>query len=153
MPGCSPRPVHMEQLRPGGLPAWLGLPSENVAARMGVEWDEPGGVRKAVLIFRRDTASLINGIAAQRVGYGVHHMAKFRVKEHTTRADIGMESKDQSHHLAVSVHDAATIPHDSVFQSMSQAVEYFRSGECGFHPGGRGGRVGREQVSICIGGI
>src|SRR4051812_13069240 len=51
--------IHLRQIRPAGLPAALGVSSENVAHRIAVEWDDPatGAVREGVYIPRRDTSS------------------------------------------------------------------------------------------------
>ena len=35
--------IRLEEIRPGGLPALLGVSSENAAHRIAVEWDEPSG--------------------------------------------------------------------------------------------------------------
>lgn len=56
--------VRLERMRLTNWPRVIGLSSENVAARMAIEWDTPAGRRQGVLIFRRDTASRANGSAA-----------------------------------------------------------------------------------------
>src|SRR4051812_41696110 len=54
--------VRLEHLRPAGIPRMLGLASENLAVRIGVEWDSAAGTERAVLILRRETASRVNQV-------------------------------------------------------------------------------------------
>ena len=43
--------IRLEEIRPGGLPALLGVSSENAAHRIAVEWDEPSeGTSEGVFI-------------------------------------------------------------------------------------------------------
>ena len=44
--------IRLGQMRPGGLPAWMGLRSENAAHRVAVEWDTRSGVESGVYIPR-----------------------------------------------------------------------------------------------------
>ncbi len=54
-------------LRPKGLPAFVGIGSENSAHRFAVEWDENGMAQSGVYIPRRDTSSTRNHWAGGRV--------------------------------------------------------------------------------------
>src|SRR6185436_17025543 len=38
--------IRLKGLRPAGLPAWLGISSENAAHRVAVEWDDDGTTRE-----------------------------------------------------------------------------------------------------------
>src|SRR5581483_8075608 len=50
--------IRLEQIRPVGLPALIGISSENAAHRFAVEWTDESGVhREGVFIPRRDTGS------------------------------------------------------------------------------------------------
>ena len=44
--------IRFKALRPAGLPAWLGLGSENAAHRFAVEWEQDGERREGVFIPR-----------------------------------------------------------------------------------------------------
>src|SRR5258708_17977515 len=53
--------IRMEQIRPAGLPAALGLSSENAAHRIAVEWTDAAALqREGAFIPRRDTGSSLN---------------------------------------------------------------------------------------------
>lgn len=75
---CLIRLIH---LRPRGLPASVGVASENAAHRIAVEWDEQGQTREGVFIPRRDTASRLNTWLGGRVVPGFHEHARFHVVE------------------------------------------------------------------------
>ena len=47
--------IRLRNMRPAGLPSWIGLTSENAAHRVAVEWDGPDGIRNGVYIPRRDS--------------------------------------------------------------------------------------------------
>jgi len=56
--------IRLEQVRPKGLPALIGISSENSAHRIAVEWkDSAGEHREGVFVPRRDTDSLLNSFA------------------------------------------------------------------------------------------
>src|SRR6185436_6585255 len=53
--------IRLEQIRPAGMPAMLGITSENAAHRIAAVWaDDAGEKRVGVYIPRRDTGSLLN---------------------------------------------------------------------------------------------
>ncbi len=56
--------IRLEQIRPKGMPFFLGISSENAAHRIAVEWeDEAGAMKEGVFIPRRDTGSRLNALA------------------------------------------------------------------------------------------
>ena len=70
--------LRLGSMRPAGIPAWVGLRSENAAHRVAVEWDTPDGLRTGVYIPRRDTASAANLLLGGRVYPGEHRPRAFR---------------------------------------------------------------------------
>ena len=75
---CLIRP---KQVRPTFVPSWLGISSENAAHRTAVEWDDDGTVREGVYVRRRDSDSWLNSWAGGRIFPGIHHHARFTVRE------------------------------------------------------------------------
>ena len=73
--------IRLKDIRPKGLPAFMGLSSENGAHRIAVEWDEDGEVKQGVYIPRRDTSSVINNIVGGRIFPGEHFLSKFNVED------------------------------------------------------------------------
>jgi len=126
--------VRLTQMRFPGMPAWAGLASENLAIRMGVEWDAPQGLRKAVLIFRRETGSAVNAFVGARIRFGIHHRGTFHVHDDGTSVAIRARGTNYRHSLSVRVRPADHIPATSIFDGMPQVETFFRSGECGYSP-------------------
>ncbi|MDA1162913.1 MAG: hypothetical protein O3B13_07415, partial [Planctomycetota bacterium] len=73
--------IRLKHVRPGFLPACVGISSENAAHRIAVEWDNDNGVRTGVFIPRRDTSVWLNAFARGRLFPGVHHCADFEIQE------------------------------------------------------------------------
>jgi hypothetical protein len=87
--------IRLEHIRPLGMPAFLGLNSENAAHRIAVFWEDEHGVTKeGVFIPRRDTDSKLNQLAGGRVFPGEHHAAQFHVEADGERINLEMKSKD-----------------------------------------------------------
>src|SRR6185437_15131365 len=45
--------IRLRDVRPRGLPAWLGVASENAAHRVAVEWNDGDQLRTGVYVLRR----------------------------------------------------------------------------------------------------
>jgi hypothetical protein len=125
--------VRLDHLRPAGLPAWVGLASENLAIRMGVEWDTTDGPRGGVLVMHRETSSLANQVVAKRMGFGVHHPGRIVVREDRHFSEINAWGK-RGEHSHAHVVTARSIPNASVFKCMEHAESFFRGGETGYSP-------------------
>src|SRR5688500_3199253 len=94
--------IRLKALRPrwgNTLPGFLGISSENAAHRIAVEWDDPGPDgsvvrREGVYIPRRDSSSRFNTLVGGRLFPGVHHRARFDVREDADHLHIAVESDD-----------------------------------------------------------
>src|SRR5438552_12748867 len=82
--------IRLKQIRPRGLPAMLGMDSENAAHRIAVQWETDTGTREGVYIVRRDGSSRLNQLAGGRLFPGVHHHAKFDVAESDHQLQLSM---------------------------------------------------------------
>jgi hypothetical protein len=132
--------IRLRAVRPRGVPAWLGIASENAAHRAAVEWDEDGRVREGVFIWRRDTGSWLNSLAGGRVFPGEHHRATFRVHETAQHFEVGATARDDGMDLAVVADLATELPPASVFPSVGDASAFFATGACGWSVTGDAGR-------------
>ncbi len=126
--------IRLKALRPKFMPPWLGVSSENAAHRIAVEWDEDGAVHEGVYIRRRDTNSRFNVLAGGRLFPGVHHLAKFAVRESADRLSVAVESCDGRTFIAVRGRKAARLADASLFRSLDEVSEFFRSGSLGYSP-------------------
>jgi len=127
--------IGLRAVRPRGLPAAVGLASENAAHRVAVEWDERGATRRGVYIPRRDTSSRVNAAVGGRLFPGVHHRACFTVHESADRVAVSLVSDDGRTRVAVEGRVSAALPADSVFGSLPAASAFFEHGALGYSAG------------------
>jgi len=73
--------IRLERLRPKGLPAAVGLASENMAHRIAIRYPTPDGPSDGVFIWRRDTDQALVSLLGGRLCPGVHGKAAFEVAE------------------------------------------------------------------------
>ncbi len=125
--------IRLKEVRPAYVPRWLGVGSENAAHRVAVEWyDETGRLREGVYIPRRDSDSRLNALVGGRIFPGVHHHARFTVRETPDRFDIALRSDDGRTRLTLRARLAAELPRTSVFQSLQAASAFFEAGALGY---------------------
>ncbi|MBA3531362.1 MAG: DUF2071 domain-containing protein [Ardenticatenales bacterium] len=124
--------IRLQGIRPRGLPAFLGIGSENAAHRIAVEWDENRTSREGVYIPRRDSTSRLNTLLGGRVFPGVHHHATFTVTEQDDYFRVALESNDGATKLLVAGRVAQELPSSSVFASLQDASDFFERGSLGY---------------------
>jgi hypothetical protein len=127
--------IRRKQLRIKGLPAFLGLGSENNAHRIAVEWMEAGELKEGVYIPRRDTSSLFNTITGGRVFPGRHYRAKFDVRESETDYHIAFKSSDGTT-ISVDARVTDEFNPQSIFKDLPTASAFFKGGTLGYSPNG-----------------
>ena len=141
--------IRLKALRPklgDMVPGVLGISSENAAHRVAVEWDEPGPggavtKREGVYIPRRDSSSRLNTLVGGRLFPGVHHRARFEVREDADRLHISVESEDGETRLSLDARRADALPSSSAFPDLPTASDFFRAGACGYSPGRAAGEL------------
>ncbi len=65
-------------MRPRGVPARLGLTSENAAHRFAVQWHDETGLRTGVYIPKRHSPAFVNVAVGDRLFPGRHERADFK---------------------------------------------------------------------------
>ncbi|WP_435894516.1 DUF2071 domain-containing protein [Oceaniferula spumae] len=132
--------IRLENIRPKGMPAMVGISSENSAHRIGVEWDDDGQVKHGVFVPRRDTDSQLNALAGGRIFPGVHHLSQFDVMDVNGNVAMTVQAKDfDSPLVKFTAHEADQLPDDSVFHSLAESSAFFEQGCIGYSscPGSR----------------
>jgi hypothetical protein len=124
--------IRLKNVRPTFWPSWLGISSENAAHRTAVEWDDGRTVREGVYIRRRDTSSRLNALAGGRMFPGIHHHARFTVRETDDRFEVALQSDDGVTGMSVRARRAAELPADSVFTSLEHASAFYQAGSLGY---------------------
>lgn len=125
--------IRLEQIRPAGFPAILGISSENAAHRIAVTWTaDSREEQEGVFIPRRDTGSLLNHWTGGRVFPGEHHRADFLVTDDGSRIDFSMRSRDGSVTVALRGSDTNVLPATSCFASLAECSDFFECGSLGY---------------------
>jgi hypothetical protein len=124
--------IRLKKVGPTFLPRWLGISSENAAHRTAVEWDDNGVVREGVYVRRRDTNSWLNSLAGGRLFPGIHHHARFAVKESANSFAAALRSDDGVTSMSVRARRAAQLPASSVFHSLEESSAFFQAGSFGY---------------------
>lgn len=125
--------LRLKQIRPKGLPAFIGISSENGAHRISVEWEEEGELKEGVYIPRRDTSSKWNAWAGGRLFPGKHHLAKYDVKESNGHYHIAFTSDDATK-ILLEAKESTVFPNNSIFGSLQNASSFFEKGATGYSP-------------------
>src|SRR5581483_347654 len=103
--------IRLEQIRPGWLPRFCGISSENAAHRIAVLWDEPSGeTREGVFIPRRDTGSWLNHFAGGRIFPGEHHLADFAVTDDGSSISMFIRARDGLMTVQLRAHESDALP-------------------------------------------
>jgi hypothetical protein len=127
--------IRLKEVRPKGLPAFMGMGSENGAHRIAVEWIEDGQVKEGVYIPRRDTSSFFNTIKGGRVFPGKHRYAKFDVKEAGDNYHVAFESSDGAT-ISLDAKLVDSFNGESIFKNLHTASDFFKAGSIGYSPNG-----------------
>lgn len=138
--------IRLEQLRPAGLPRWLGIASENGAHRAAVEWDDRGTTRQGVFIWRRDTNAWLTVAAGGRVFPGVHHHAGFHTEDDGERVALRLRSDDGQVQIDVCGRHSDHWPAGSAFASEAEASAFLRDGSLGYSPNASGTELQGMQL-------
>ena len=126
--------IRLGRMRPGVLPARVGLTSENAAHRFAVQWMHDGEIRTGVYIPRRDSASAINVAAGDRLFPGHHHRANFVVRETGSVIGVSYVARDRSVSVDVQVELADGAGGSALFGTVEEASRFFQGGAAGFSP-------------------
>lgn len=127
--------IRLKQVRPKGLPAFIGVGSENGAHRIAVEWEDGGKLYEGVYIPRRDTSSSFNALVGGRLFPGKHYHAQFDVKEQDGDYHIAFKSSDATM-ISVDAKLAPSFDSNSIFRDLATASEFFKTGSTGYSPNG-----------------
>ncbi len=132
--------IRLAGLRPRWLPAAAGLESENAAHRIAVRWQDANGApREGVYVLRRDSTSRLSVALGGRVFPGVHHHARFAVRDDGQHVVLSAASDDGAVRIAVDARRTGAWPATSVFQSLDEASRFFAAGSLGYSEGVRPG--------------
>lgn len=125
--------IRLKQVRPKGLPSFLGISSENGAHRIAVEWEENNCVKEGVYIPRRDTSSYFNTLAGGRVFPGKHYRATFDSHEKDGKYHVSFVSSDNTM-VSVDAKITDALNENSIFSDLQTVSVFFKNGSTGYSP-------------------
>src|SRR5215469_1821319 len=122
--------VRLESLRPRGLPAFLGVNSENAVHRIASEWiDSNKHSQEGIFVARRDTDLWLRTILRGTFSDRGYHRARFAIEESVAHAEFTCRSVDKTTEIIFSGDDALQLPASSCFKSLQE--DFFQSGNSG----------------------
>lgn len=125
--------IRLKNIKPKGLPNFIGVNSENGAHRIAVEWEENGEIKSGVYIPRRDTNSKFNTIVGGRIFPGKHYFAKFNTKEENGKYQIAFKSSDNTE-ICIDANTTSSFNTNSIFGNLKNASDFFEMGDVGYSP-------------------
>jgi hypothetical protein len=125
--------IRLRNIKPKGLPDFIGINSENGAHRIAVEWDENEVTKSGVFIPRRDTSHKLNTLAGGRIFPGQHYHARFNVEENEGNYRIEFKSSDGTE-ISIDATETTSFSNKSIFETLNNASEFFENGDLGYSP-------------------
>ncbi|WP_316772267.1 DUF2071 domain-containing protein [Pedobacter frigiditerrae] len=128
--------IRLKDIKPKGLPNFIGVSSENGAHRIAVEWDEGGEVNEGVFIPRRDTSLRLNSVIGGKFFPGKHYLAKFNVIEENNNYHIDFISSDNTK-INIDAVETSHFDSNSIFETLENVSDFFEKGSIGYSPNGK----------------
>lgn len=125
--------IRLKDIKPKGLPNFIGVNSENAAHRIAVEWEENGVIKEGVYIPRRDTSLRLNSLVGGRVFPGKHYFAKFNVKEENNFYHLDFTSSDDTR-IEIDAKKCTEYNSNSIFGTLEEVSNFFEKGSVGYSP-------------------
>lgn len=130
--------IGLEQIRPKGLPAAIGLTSENMAHRVAVQYPVDGSKRDGVFVWRRDTDQRLVSLLGGRLFPGLQGHATFDINEREHGVTFHALTSGGEADVSVDVDIRQDWRPTPAFGTFGQVSEFFRRGSCGFSCGADG---------------
>ena len=127
--------IRLKNIKPKGLPDFVGVNSENGAHRIAVEWEENGILKEGVYIPRRDTSLKLNAIVGGRIFPGKHYFANFNVKETNNIYHLDFTSSDKTT-IEIDAKLTDKFNENSIFKNLNNVSTFFENGSIGYSPNG-----------------
>ncbi|MGH9795216.1 MAG: DUF2071 domain-containing protein [Candidatus Acidiferrales bacterium] len=124
--------LRLEQLRPAGTPAALGITTESYAHRIAVRYPASDGWRDGVYIWRRDTDSFFTRLLGGRLFPGVHGDAEFQVDEGEGALAMNVFSQEGGGDVSFRALTEAQWSWSLLFPRFTDVCSFFERGSRGF---------------------
>lgn len=127
--------LKLADMRPKGMPAALGLSSDNAAHRIAVEWDEGGSTHYGVFVPHRDTSSWLQATFGSCAFTGEYDHADFQAQDQGDEHEIVVSGERP---ISYRGRQANALPPGSIFDDLTASSQFFAESSAGFSPGKKG---------------
>ena len=134
--------VSLSQMRPKGLPRFVGTRSHNAAHRLAVY----AGEKEGVFVMRRETNSLANALAGGRLFPGEYSRARFEVLNEGDRYRVEIKELDGTELMLIDSSVSNRIPTSSTFEDTAAVSAFFEGGGIGWSPKSNGAEL--DTISL-----
>lgn len=142
--------LRLEGMRPAGMPAALGLRSENMAHRIAVRYpaevDGRRVMREGVYIWRRDTDSAMNVRLGGVLFPGTFRDAEFRIQESERSLRMAVLTEDGGGDAAFRCSFGDEWKWTLLFSRLPDVRNFFERADCGFNTTLRGDALEGQRL-------
>ena len=139
--------IRLEHLRPKGLPASVGLSSENMAHRIAVRFPSATGWRPGVFIWRRETNQRLTALLGGRLFPGVHGHARFHALESEEELSLEVFTKRKEADVTFRGSRVSKWKQTGLFDTLATVSAFFAQGDCGFSRSRHGAYDARDGIA------
>lgn len=138
--------IELADVRPRGLPSWIGTSSRNVAHRIAVQPIDGRRAGHDVWVLRRDSAQVLPRLVGGRAFPGVHGRAGVRIDGLPGAPQRVHMTADDGAMVAACVRPAE-VWQSQLFDDLDSAVAFLSAGTVGWSPG-RAGRIDGVELEV-----
>src|SRR6266849_6254449 len=113
--------IRLEQLRPKGLPAAMGISSENMAHRVAIRYPSENGMKDGVFVWRRETDFRLTALLGGRLFPGVHQLAEFHALSNDDTLTLDVRTKHGEADVRFQAHPAPGWQETPAFKTFAEA--------------------------------
>lgn len=124
--------IRLSQLRPKGLPGFVGIASESMAHRVAIRCVAPEGPRDGVFIWQRHSDNALLALLGGRAFPGVHHRARFHAVEGDEGLAVEAFTGRSGADVSVAARHVRAFSPTPLFPTLEEASGFFAKGDCGF---------------------
>jgi hypothetical protein len=119
-----------------------------MAHRVAIHYPSSDGIRSGVFVWRRETDRRLIELLGGRLFPGVHHHARFEVRESENSLAMHVTCDDGEADVRFSARAVGEWRHTPSFGSFDEVSEFFRKGDCGFSCTMRGDELEGLQLKM-----
>jgi hypothetical protein len=129
----------LTEVRPQGLPAWLGASGEHATHCFAAKWADERRPAVGLFVQRRHTSSRLTAVIGDRLFPGVRERARFTVEDDSRKVHLGLSSGDGSTRVDVAVEVTDELIGSELFGSSDEASQLLRRGAVDYSLRRKGG--------------